>query len=70
MASAQRPLRKDEIPLHQRTGLGEDDARHLHPIHQCDDHGHDPQARSQKCCKDDGEEQGGKGRHQIGEAHQ
>ena len=44
----ERALGRDEVALGQRRGLGIDDARDLHPVHQGDDQGDDPEARAEK----------------------
>ncbi|MNF18797.1 hypothetical protein D3C80_2231150 [compost metagenome] len=45
MPGTERPLGQDEVALHQSARFGVDDARHLHPVDERDDHGDDPEAR-------------------------
>ena len=69
-ACADRALGVDELALGERARLGVDDARGLHPVHQRDHHGDDPQARLEHGRQADGEQQRRERHHQVGEAHQ
>ena len=66
----QRAGRLDIVAGGKRGGLGIDDARDLDPVHHGDHHGDDPEAGLEDGGQRNGEQQGGKGHHQIGEAHQ
>ena len=67
---ADRALGVDELALGERARLGVDDARGLHPVHQRDHHGDDPQARLEDRGEADRQQQRREGHHQVGEAHQ
>ena len=69
-AGADRALGVDELALGERAGLGVDDARGLHPVHQRDHHGDDPQAGLEHGGEADRQQQRRKRHHQVGEAHQ
>ena len=69
MSRPERAFGKNEIALHEPARLGEDDPRHLDPVHQRDHHGDDPEARAEKGREHDRQQQRRKGHHEIGEAH-
>ena len=66
---AQGARRLDVLACDQGSCFRVDDPCDLHPVHQRDHHGDDPQGRCEDGRKRDGQEQGRKGRHQVGEAH-
>ena len=67
---AQRPFRRDEVAGREGGSLGIDHPRRLHPVHQRDDHGDDPERGLEDRGQADRQQQRGEGHHQVGEAHQ
>ncbi|KAG7666537.1 hypothetical protein KSW81_003256 [Nannochloris sp. 'desiccata'] len=69
-ASAHCTLRHHEVALGDGASFGVGHAGDLHPVHHGDYHRHDPKARAENRRQNDGQQQGRKSHHQVGETHQ